>query len=198
MFARRDDMGMQSLEEEFPASGIEGVVVQMGNVPDAVLHSKRGLIVQEQSYKMPILAAVLVAASLCIWNLPFETPRVLLGNGPTVLHTTALGVVWGAVCVLGGYFFLRRFTQSVTIDPAKGSVVIQSHDYRPEIPLTAVHCIQLCAAKDVGYQANLVFRDAQDRLTRHCLYSHVSYEPCQRLADQYRRLCGFTVVDNTV
>jgi hypothetical protein len=184
------------LEEGFPASAIEGVTVQMGNIPDAVLHSRRGAIIQEQSYEMPFSAAVLAVVSLGIWNLPFETPRVLLGKGPTLLHVASLGVMWGAVCSLGGYIFLKRFTQSVAIDIAKGKLVIQSPDYQPEIPLSAVHCIQLCATKTGGFQTNLVFRDIQNRLSRHCLYSHVRYELCHHLAHQYQRLCGFAVVDH--
>mgnify|MGYP003349908950 CR=1 FL=1 len=185
------------MEDELPTSAIEGVTVQMGSIPDAVLHLRRGVIIQEQSYKMLVSAATFIAVSFCIWNLPFETPRVLLGEGPTLLQVASLGVLWGGICGVGGYILLNSLTQSVTVDIANGTVVIQSRDYQPEIPLSAVHCIQLCAAKAGGFQTNLVFRDTQNKLSRHCLYSHVRYELCQRLAHQYRSLCGFSVVDNT-
>ena len=169
----------------------------MGNVPDAVLHSRHGVVIQEQSYKMPVHAAVMMTVSICIWNLPFETPHVLLGNGPTVLQVASLGLMWGAVCVLGGYFYFRSSTQLVTIDFAAELVTIRSHDYQPEIPLSAIHCIQVCVTKTGSFQTNLAFRDAQNRICRHCLYSHVRSKLCLRLAHQYQTLCGFQVVDST-
>ncbi len=189
--------GTQSLDDEFPKSAIESVTVQTGNIPDAVLHLRRGVVIQEQSYKMPISAAMFVAISLCIWNLPFETSRVMFAGGPTLLQVASLGLLWGGTCVFGGYILLSNMTQSVTVDMLNGKVVIQSPDYQPEIPVSAVHCVQLCASKDGSFQTNLVYRDTQNKLARHCLYSHMRYELCHRLAHQYQRFCGFSVVDHT-
>jgi hypothetical protein len=161
-----------------------------GFLPQVELHRRRRMYYQQSSYWHLLLSSLFPLAAIVIAFLPLETYTKWVWAG-FCLFTGACGAV---------PFFLRdRFGQTITIDQEHQTVCIRKQGRETTIPWSDVVALQVChqGKPCAGYQLNLIWRQPDGGLERHCLTNHVVRRFVLRLARGYASLLSLRIVDET-
>jgi hypothetical protein len=171
-----------------------------GFLPQVGLHRRGDLFRQESSYSHFWLSGVLLACAVVLALLPWHTRANVGGE---LKYWVAGILVFGCVCSVVPYFIRNAWGQTITIDPKKQTLCITTDDFSRKLTWEQVIGLQICRRKVPrdsemnGYQLNLVWRDAEGAVRRHCLLQHSLRGFAVRLARRYESLFAFRLIDHT-
>lgn len=170
-------------------------------MPDVGVHLHGKKLVQETSRSVWFgVAFLFVLAAIAL--VPIS--RFGLGVPYYVQVLAAIGLAWGAICLLfGAPYMERNFGQRVTVDLEKETVTIVRRDRRTGrdmetvISTAAVVGLQVLQApsEEGGFQLNLVWRKTSGGIERINLTANTFRKYVLRIATAYQRALGWSLLE---
>ena len=171
-----------------------------GFLPDVGLHRHGDLFHQESSYSHFWFVGFMLVAALVTALLPWHT---MADVGGKLKYWIAGFFVFGGICGFVPYFIRNACGQNITIDAKNKTLCITSNDLIERLFWQQIMGLQICRQKVAGnsemngYQLNLVWKDADGTMRRHCLLKHAVRAFVYRLGRRYESLFGFALIDHT-
>ena len=184
---------------EIPQEALDLRYNSGGFLPDVGLYRRGDMFYQEASKAHRWLFGILLVAALVVSLLPWHT-RAIVGE---LKYWIAGMLLFGGFCDLVGSLIQSAVRQRVSIDPKHKTLSIVGSDFKTKLCWEDIIGLQICRQRVAGnsemngYQLNLVWREADGSVRRHCLLKHASRGFVTRLAGRYRSFFGFTVMDYT-
>jgi len=170
----------------------------IGFVPHVGLHRRGGLYYQESSYSHLWFLGAMLFAAVAVALLPWQT--VALG-GLKLKYWISAGCIWTGICGVAPYFLRNALGQTILIDPQNETLCIRKRGVQQTIRWREVIALQICYqcgtkdSKFAGYQLNLVWKDTNGTVKRHCLLKHVIKRNVVALGNAYVYSFRFNMID---
>ncbi len=182
---------------EIPQQALDLGYNSSGFLPDVGLYRRGDMFYQGPSRSHHWLFGIVVVAAVVVALLPWQT-RAVVGE---LKYWIAGMFVFGGLCDMLGTFIRSAFTQVVSIDPKNKTMSIAGDGSNHKLSWGQIIGLQICRQKVPGnselngYQLNLVWREADGVVRRHCLVKHAVKGFVARLGRRYEALFGFKVMD---
>ena len=145
------------------------------------------------------LLGILVTCAVVAALLPWQT-SAMVGK---VKYWVAGMFLFAGACDIVGLLMLRKLGQQVCVDPRNKTLSITRDDFEQQLSWHQIIELQICRQRVPGnsemngYQLNVVWRDGDGTIRRHCLLKHMTRGFVARLGRRYHSLFGFTLNDYT-
>ncbi len=184
---------------EIPHEALDLRYNSSGFLPDVGLHRRGDVFYHGLSRSHFWLLGVLLTGAVIVALLPWHA-RAVVGE---LKYWIAGMLMFGGLCDILGSLVQRTFRQQGAIDAKQKTVLIVGNGINWKLSWEQIIGLQICRQKAVGnsemngYQLNLVWREADGAVRRHCLLKHAVRGFVVRLGRRYESLFGFTVMDYT-
>ncbi|MGA2864949.1 MAG: hypothetical protein ABSF95_10745 [Verrucomicrobiota bacterium] len=170
-----------------------------GFLPDIGLYRHGDMFHHGPSRSHFWLLGVMLVGTVVVALLPWHT-KAAVGE---LKYWIAGMFLFGGLCDIVPHLIRNAVGQQVSIDPKNKTVAITGSGFNWKLSWRQVVELQMCRQRVPdnsemnGYQLNLVWRDADGTVRRHCLLKHAIRGFVSRLGRRYQSLFGFTLVDYT-
>lgn len=170
-----------------------------GFLPDIGLYRRGDMFCHGPSRSHFWLLGVMLVGALVVALLPWHTTAVV----GELKYWIAGMFLFGGLCDIVFHLIRNAFGQQVSIDPKNKTVFITGSGFSRKLSWQQIIGLQLCRQKVPGnsemngYQLNLVWREADGTVRRHCLLKHAIRGFVLRLGRRYESLFEFTLFDHT-
>src|SRR5262245_36434804 len=106
---------------EFPKTPLTPKAISGSSLPDVALHARRGEFIQESSYSMPVFAGGMFLVAFACCFIPWDEKGF---GGIKGVYWIAVGIVWGGICLLGGYLARNAIGQKIIVEATPLRVII--------------------------------------------------------------------------
>ncbi|MFA6356243.1 MAG: hypothetical protein WCY23_03945 [Candidatus Omnitrophota bacterium] len=172
-----------------------------GFLPHIGLHKKGTCFVQESSYSLLWFSGFMVAIAITVIFLPWDT---MTSFGIKLKYIVAGGLVWSGICGVAPYYVRNIFGQKIIIDPSKRTLTIKQWISEQIISWSDILAFQVCyqsapwnSETGSGYQLNLVWKDSQGNVQRHCLLKHAFKGFVVALGNKYSSIFHLLLLEQT-
>jgi hypothetical protein len=171
----------------------------VGLLPAIGLYRRGDMFCHGPSHSHFWLLGIMLVGTVVVALLPWHT-KAAVGE---LKYWIAAMFLLGGLGDIVPHLISNAVGQQVSVDPKNQAISITGSGFSRKLSWQQVIELQVCRQRVPGnsemngYQLNLVWRDADGTVRRHCLLKHAIRGFVSRLGRRYQSLFGFRLMDYT-